>query len=66
MLFFFVNFWFLKSLLECLGLKDDFIQSVLEHCHAEHTTFEMCCRKVITFVASHLSYRSGGAREVPP
>ena len=47
---------FLNSLLECLGPKDVFIQSVLERCHAEHTTFEMCRRKVITFVASHLSY----------
>jgi len=37
------------------GPKDDFIQSVLERCHAEHATFEMCRRKVITFVASHLS-----------
>jgi len=56
MLFFFVNCGILKSLWECLGPKDVFIQSALEHCHAEHTTFEMCRRKVITVAASHLGY----------
>ena len=56
MLFFFVNCVILNSLLECLGPKYVFIQSVLERCRAEHTTFEMCRRKVITFVASHLGH----------
>ncbi len=55
-LIFFVNCGILKSLFECLGPKYVFIQSVLERCHAEHTTFLMSRRKVITFVASHLSY----------
>ena len=28
----------------------------LERCHAEHTTFKMCRRKVLTFVASQPGY----------
>ena len=55
-LFLFENCGIIKSLWECLGPKDVFIQLVLERCHAEHTTFEMCHRKVITFVGSHLGY----------
>ena len=53
---FFLNFGILKSLWECLGPKEVFLQLVLERCHAEHTTFEMCRCKVITLVASHLGY----------
>ncbi len=39
-----------------LGRRTFLFESVLERCHAEHTTFEMCRRKVITLVASHLGY----------
>ena len=56
MLFFFVNCGILKSLLECLGPKDVFLTSVLEHCHAEHTTFKMCRHNVLTFVVFQLGY----------
>jgi hypothetical protein len=56
MLFFFVNCGILKSLLECLGPKEVFLQLVLERCHADHTTFKMCRHKVLTFVASQTGY----------
>jgi hypothetical protein len=36
--------------------KGSFSSTDLERCHAEHTTFKMCRRKVLTFVASQPGY----------
>ena len=53
---FFCKLWDSQIALGMSWAKGIFLQSVLEHCHAEHTTFKMCCRKVLTFVASQLGY----------